>query len=160
MFKKETQAIIDVLEERFSAVSGNALPAPTRFERGVEDTSAEEDDDDVPDSEPSSSTRRTAVPVDLDVDRVSLVNALPKGTLTLVGDANWKTRAEGLENIEKTLKKCGPITPELGDLTGLLITRLKDNQRNLVVTTLAILAEIATSMGPPIVKYASPFPMS
>lgn len=158
LFKKEKQATIDILEERFSSVSGSALPSPTRFERGAQASSSPEaEDDDEGGSAPSKGKamlRPKTSPVDLGVDRVSLLSALPKGTLALVADANWKTRAEGLEKIQTTLQKCGPITPDLGDLTSALIARLKDHQRNLVSTTLAILAEIATAMGPSIVKYA------
>ena len=45
------------------------------------------------------------------------------------------------------------ITPALGDLPGALKGRLADTNKNLVVTTLNILASIATAMGPAVKKY-------
>jgi len=160
LFSKEKQATVDILEERFSAVSGSALPAPSRFEHGAGDAADGDCGPAMPTAKGGSKSgpaRPKTAPVDFGMDRVNLLAAVPKGTLALLGDANWKVRAEGLDNILDTLKKCGPITSDLGDLAGVLNTRLRDHQRNLVSTTLTILAEIATAMGRDITKFIPQF---
>jgi hypothetical protein len=103
LFKQEKQATIDLLEEKFSSVSGTALPKPTRFERSAKSATAsgdggdDDNDDDDEDAYQDASDGEGDDADDNDggggggqgkhssradvvdtADRVSLVDSLPK----------------------------------------------------------------------------------
>ena len=62
-------------------------------------------------------------------------------------------REEALSRVTEIITTAKFITPALGDLPGALKSRLADSNKNLVVTTLNILASIATAMGPAVKKF-------
>ncbi|MCO5585355.1 hypothetical protein L7F22_039288 [Adiantum nelumboides] len=81
------------------------------------------------------------------IPRVDLDNVIPSLAVAKLGDANWKERKEGLEEIHAILDANTRLKPKMGELGTALKTRFSDN--NVQVRTLALdaLCKISTGMG-------------
>ncbi|KAK9814323.1 hypothetical protein WJX72_004049 [[Myrmecia] bisecta] len=77
--------------------------------------------------------------------------------VALLGDANWKSRNAGLEEVEQILQAAGGrIQPSLGDLMPALKGRMNDSNRNITARTLLLLGELAKAMGPAFDRFGRP----
>lgn len=66
---------------------------------------------------------------------------------------DWKIRLESIEGVNKILEANNRIQPTgTGELFGALRARLFDSNKNLVMSTLTAIGNIATSMGPAVEK--------
>uniref|UniRef100_A0A6Q2ZLY8 TOG domain-containing protein n=1 Tax=Esox lucius TaxID=8010 RepID=A0A6Q2ZLY8_ESOLU len=65
-----------------------------------------------------------------------------------MGDKNWKTRREGLEEVAAVISEAKFIQASIGELPMALKGRLTDSNKILVLQTLTILQQIAIAMGP------------
>lgn len=81
------------------------------------------------------------------IPRVDLDNIIPSATIAKLGDANWKERKEGLEEINAILDANTRLKAKMGDLGTALKTRFSDN--NIQVRTMALdaLTKVSTGMG-------------
>eukprot|EP00041_Stephanoeca_diplocostata_P035693 m.1267989 g.1267989 ORF g.1267989 m.1267989 type:complete len:2057 (+) comp24744_c0_seq4:288-6458(+) len=162
-FAKEKQATLDILDAEFARAAGESLPAPERFERGTSGTDGSSGGSGTTSHATSLKLdgRKTggsvAVDYDASIPRVLLADIVRKGTLEMMGDKNWKLRAEALDNMVTAVKTEQPLAPELGDYAAALLARLGDTNKNLVTTTLNVLAAIGPLMGPPVKKYLAHF---
>lgn len=153
-----SEKLASQINDKFDELNGAKLPSPSRFERQNKDSG-------VPAEVGKLSARNTDAAVDQgdgndddddeeDEDlgpRTDLVIA--ESTLEKLPDANWKVRAEGLDEVVSCVKSAGAITPSLGDALSALALRLRDSNRNLVLTTLEIFKQIALSMGAPFSRH-------
>lgn len=161
-FAKEKQATLDILEAEFASAAGESLPAPVRFERGTGGNRGDggsSSDGGAPLHTAASDTRQGAISAAYDesIPRVLLADIVKKGTLEMMGDKNWKLRAEALDNMVAAVATEQALSPDLGDYTAALLARLSDTNKNLVTTTLNVLAAIGPLMGPPVKKYLSQY---
>ena len=154
--KFASEKMADTLNDNFAKVDGQKLPAPVRFERadaGSASAGADADaDDGAEDAEDSPSNHADEEDEEEDVGPRSEL-AVPDSTLEKIPDKNWKIRAEGLEEVAGIVARAGAIKPSLGDLLPVLVARLGDTNRNLVITTLNIITSIANAMGAPMKRH-------
>ncbi|XP_062513637.1 cytoskeleton-associated protein 5-like isoform X2 [Corticium candelabrum] len=136
----EKPALLSQIDAEFARVADTSPPNPTR---GA--------------SEEERESKEGAV-----AQKVSMADLMPRTDVSGkfksdiikgLGDKNWKVRAENLTKVSEILSAAKFITPALGDLPPALKGRLSDSNKNLVVTTLEIVSNIATAMGSPVAKY-------
>ncbi|XP_048856026.1 cytoskeleton-associated protein 5-like isoform X1 [Brienomyrus brachyistius] len=139
-FEDEKPALLAQIDAEFEKMQGQSPPAPFRgnSKKGIEDDreEAEEQDDeggqDVMDLLP----------------RTDISDKITSEMVSKIGDKNWKTRKEGLEELAAVISEAKFIQPNVGELPMALKGRLNDSNKILVLQTLTILQQIATAMGP------------
>jgi cytoskeleton-associated protein 5 len=140
------------LEAEFAKVEGATAPAPTLFERSdaskgdsTTDSAGAVDgrEDTADDGSAAAATAAESL-----ISRVDIESMLQSSTVAELDDKSWKVRAEALVDVGNALKKACNVTPALGDLGSSLMLRLRDSNKNIIITTLGLLGELATAMGP------------
>lgn len=163
MFAKEKPAIVEIVTAKFDATGGAGLPAPTKFEVGDEclnvadGANENEAKSEVPSSMKASSKKVKEVEEDLIGDRVNLVETLKPSVIAEISDPAWKVRAAALQELQDAITAAGHIAPSLGDISTGLTVRLRDSNKNIVITTLQIIGMIADAGSPAVKKYLPHF---
>ncbi|XP_019733715.1 cytoskeleton-associated protein 5 [Hippocampus comes] len=140
-FEDEKPALLSQIDAAFEKMQGQSAPAPTRFTKktGNEDECdiAEEQDEDVGGQDIMDLLPRTEISDKITSDLVSKI-----------GDKNWKTRKEGLDEVAAIISEAKFITANIGELPLALKGRLSDSNKILVQQSLTILQQLASAMGP------------
>ncbi|KAJ3202313.1 Microtubule-associated protein, microtubule dynamics during spindle orientation, partial [Dinochytrium kinnereticum] len=93
-------------------------------------------------------------PADELFPRVDISTVVSNELLDNLGDAQWKVRKEGLEELAKLLETNKRIKPNLGELLPALKARLTDSNKNLAMLAVEICGTIAVAMGKPFERHA------
>ncbi|KAN0034518.1 hypothetical protein ACTFIV_001038 [Dictyostelium citrinum] len=126
---------MEVLDKEFQKVRDQKPPAPNRQWKGM--------------PPPGSA------PVQIEFPRVDISVKITPNIITNLSDANWKTRSDALDEIERIIIDANrKIQPKLGGLVPALKNRLTDNNQKCTVTTLNIIGMLSQSMGPSFEKNA------
>jgi cytoskeleton-associated protein 5 len=136
----EKGPLLAQIDSEFARVADMTPPNPTRGVSGEEEETTE------------GPTTGTVSVADL-MPRVDISSKIKPELVKELSDKNWKVRGEALAKVSEILSAAKFITPALGDLPPALKGRLSDSNKNLVVTTVGIISNIATAMGPPVAKY-------
>ncbi|XP_028287106.1 cytoskeleton-associated protein 5 isoform X2 [Parambassis ranga] len=140
-FEDEKPALLAQIDAEFEKMQGQAPPPPTRFNKKVaaeeEANEAEQQDEDGGGQDIMDLLPRTDISDKITSDLVSKI-----------GDKNWKTRKEGLDETAAIISDAKFITANVGELPLALKGRLGDSNKILVQQTLTILQQLATAMGP------------
>ncbi|XP_077372476.1 cytoskeleton-associated protein 5 isoform X3 [Festucalex cinctus] len=140
-FEDEKPALLSQIDAAFEKMQGQSPPAPTRLTKKTtnqdECDNAEEQEEDVGGQDI----------MDL-LPRKSISDKITPDLVSKIGDKNWKTRKEGLEEVAAIITEAKFITANIGELPLALKGRLNDSNKLLVQQSLTILQQLATAMGP------------
>ncbi|CAK8693087.1 unnamed protein product [Clavelina lepadiformis] len=144
-FESEKPALLQQIEAEIEKVKGQSPPAPTRGLRKSSGGADDEEEDDAGD--------QGGVNIDDMVPRVNINGKITDALIGQMADKNWKERKQALETTTEILNEAKFVAPDLGDLPSALKARLADSNKILLTTTLNILSQLATSLGPHCGKY-------
>ncbi|PWN35981.1 ARM repeat-containing protein [Meira miltonrushii] len=132
------------VEAEIEKASKEPAPTPTRT---CEETRPKAVAAGAADEGPTGPSVEEDDALDALIPRVDLDNIIPSSAIAKLGDANWKERKEGLEEINAILDANTRLKPKMGELGTALKTRFSDN--NVQVRTMALdaLCKISTGMG-------------
>lgn len=143
------------IEAEIDKATQQPAPIPTRFS---EETRPKKDE-----GQAANKGQGGAVPavdedaLDVLIPRVELDQIMPSSVIAKMGDANWKERKEGLEEINAILDANTRLRANIGEVGTALKLRYSDN--NIQVRTLALtaIAKIATGMNKGFADHARAF---
>nr|XP_018670649.1 cytoskeleton-associated protein 5-like [Ciona intestinalis] len=146
LFENEKPALLQQIDAEIEKVKGQSPPAPTR---GVKKKSGsadvgEQSDEDV---------EEAGITMDDLVTRVDISGKITDALISQMADKNWKERKEALESVIEILNEAKFVTSDIGDLATGLKARLTDSNKILLTTTLNILTQLATALGPHSAKH-------
>ncbi|GAB1602380.1 cytoskeleton-associated protein 5-like isoform X1 [Argonauta hians] len=144
-YENEKAALLQQIDAEFEKAKNEKAPVPTR---GVKNVSQDQEDA----SEENESGGETNAIEDL-IPRTDIGDKITGDILAEMADKNWKVRNEGLQKVTAILNENKFLVPNLGQLPEALKARLGDSNKNMVITTLGILATLATSLGPHCKQY-------
>ena len=139
------------LESDFAKVEGKSAPAPTLSERssaGAGDEAGGEDGADRDEGSAEVAASAAEAAAEEMIDRVEIMTVIKAATISELEDKAWKVRAQALVDVADGMKKAPFLKPYLGDLGTALVARLHDSNKNIIITSLGLLGELATSVGP------------
>eukprot|EP01119_Soliformovum_irregulare_P020081 TRINITY_DN6464_c0_g2_i3.p1 TRINITY_DN6464_c0_g2~~TRINITY_DN6464_c0_g2_i3.p1 ORF type:complete len:1712 (-),score=696.34 TRINITY_DN6464_c0_g2_i3:1217-6352(-) len=89
-----------------------------------------------------------------ELPREDISGSISSKLVAMLADNNWKTRKEGLDEIDSILVGANKrIESNLGGLPAALKPRIQDSNMNLAINAMEVLGRIATAMGPSIEKH-------
>ena len=153
----------DLIEARCQQNQGQSAPAPI-FRResagaaGTQESSDMEgsaEDAQAPEAMEASTSSQaparaaTRKPKPAEVERTDLSQAVPSQLVEEMADKSWKIRSAALEQLGQILKKHSHVQPELGSLGQVLVARLEDSNKNLMIAALNHFTALAPMMGLP-----------
>eukprot|EP00043_Microstomoeca_roanoka_P017935 m.188939 g.188939 ORF g.188939 m.188939 type:complete len:2143 (-) comp16735_c0_seq1:1771-8199(-) len=162
LFQDEKPALLQLINEKFEAVSGEKAPAATRFVAGAKKASRASSNDDGEDDNngTSSQSGSSSLPnkkgkkqveeedaADDLIPRENLGDHVPADLIANLDDKSWKVRNEALEQLGDVLKRHPRLKPEVGDVLQVLKRRLSDSNKNLVIIALNHLNAIGVALG-------------
>ncbi|PIA19092.1 ARM repeat-containing protein [Coemansia reversa NRRL 1564] len=131
--------LLQVLDAEFERVGAQALPEPTRTQRGSQGATGGQL---VPEGG-SGGSEDTA---DELFPRQDLQTLIGTGLYRQLGDANWKERKAGLETIQGALDATHMRIQNVpGEMYAALKQRLQDPNKNLVAVALGLLGALSTA---------------
>ncbi|XP_012994294.2 cytoskeleton-associated protein 5 isoform X2 [Esox lucius] len=139
-FEDEKPALLKQIDDEFEKMQGQSPPAAFR---GVKKGGAEEDGEEAEEQEEDGGGDI----MDL-LPRTDISDRISQDMVDKMGDKNWKTRREGLEEVAAVISEAKFIQASIGELPMALKGRLTDSNKILVLQTLTILQQIAIAMGP------------
>ncbi|KAI9483394.1 MAG: armadillo-type protein [Benjaminiella poitrasii] len=142
-------ALLATIEQEFERVSKLDPPQPTKAPKGSVRNGG---------VEVSDGNDANADAIESLFPRVDISGPLNK-TVAQCGDANWKIRKEGLDNVIQIIAGANNrIKPNLGtEFPGVLKQRLNDSNKNLQIMAVEIAGSLAVAMGKPFEKYIKIF---
>lgn len=142
-FEDEKPALLTQINAEFEKMQGQSPPAPFRCNKkaAAEDVGDGEEQDEDGDAGGGQDI------MDL-LPRTDISDKITSDLVSKIGDKNWKTRKEGLEEAAAIISEAKFITANIGELPLALKERLGDSNKILVQQTLTILQQLAVSMGP------------
>uniref|UniRef100_H2Z395 TOG domain-containing protein n=1 Tax=Ciona savignyi TaxID=51511 RepID=H2Z395_CIOSA len=146
LFENEKPALLQQIDAEIEKVKGQSPPAPTRGIKKKNGSLDVEEQSDEDAEEPGLS-------MDDLVTRVDISEKITDALITQMADKNWKERKEALNSVIEILNEAKVITANIGDLTTSLKARLSDSNKILLTTTLNILTQLASAMGPHCAKH-------
>ncbi|KAJ3118323.1 Microtubule-associated protein, microtubule dynamics during spindle orientation [Phlyctochytrium bullatum] len=123
--------LMTTIDAEFEKVAAREPPKPTKVQAAPAAAASSGSDD----------------PADELFPRVDLMTVVGQEVLDKLGDAQWKVRKEGLEDLAKILETHKRIKPNLGDLLSALKARLSDSNKNLSMHAVEICGNVAVAMG-------------
>ncbi|KAJ3412335.1 Microtubule-associated protein, microtubule dynamics during spindle orientation [Chytridiales sp. JEL 0842] len=128
--------LLATIDAEFEKVANREAPQPTRAQTQTEESASADPTEDL-------------------FPRVDISTQITPTLIDKLGDANWKIRKEGLDEvaaiIESTNKR---MKSNLGDLIPALKARLSDANKNLAMNTVEIVGNLAIAVGKPFDRHA------
>ncbi|KXS18928.1 ARM repeat-containing protein [Gonapodya prolifera JEL478] len=142
-------ALLGSIDAEFAKYEGRTPPQATRMQ-GVNKPEGVSDESSTPLGSSSSKIAESVDPLEDLIPRVDISSQISDKLLADLGDGNWKTRKEGLDEVTKIIESANKrIKPNIGELLTSLKGRMNDNNKNLVAQSLDIVGLIAQAMGKP-----------
>lgn len=142
LFEDEKPALLQLIDAELAKVQDSKPPAPVRgpAAKAAAARSASTSSENLLEED-------SPVAVDL-IPRSDICGQITEALITELDDKNWKIRAEALQKIANILSDAKFISPNIGDLTNALKSRLTDSNKNIAVQALAICVQLGTALGP------------
>jgi cytoskeleton-associated protein 5 len=144
-------ALLTTIDQEFEKVAGQRLPAPTRQYRHAQQEKAAG-------GRRGGGSSRSGGSGEIELPREDISSRVDGKLLAELGDKNWKTRKEALDQVQALLVEAHRRIQGrgLGELFAALKPRLADSNKMLVRQTCDLLAQLAQAIGPPVQAYLRP----
>jgi cytoskeleton-associated protein 5 len=130
--------LLATIDAEFDKVASREPPAPTRAQAPPADESAGSSD-----------------PTEDLFPRVDISAQITSALLDKLGDAQWKVRKEGLDEVSAIVEATNKrMKPNVGELVPALKARLSDANKNLAMNAVEIVGNIAVAVGKPFDRHA------
>ncbi|ORX61016.1 ARM repeat-containing protein [Piromyces finnis] len=132
-------SLLSTIDAEFEKAGKRNPPTPTRVQ-GSSQKSIPMNQDNVVSQKPV-------------IQKVDISEQLNEALINKLGDSNWRSRKEALDEIEELINNANKhIKPNLGELPVALVHRFNDSNKNLVVKAIDLYSLLVTAVGQPFIN--------
>lgn len=135
--------LLSTIDAEFEKVAKRVPPKPTRIQGSSKNQSVD------------TMNQDSIIPEEPVIVKVDISEYLNESLINKLGDSNWRSRKEALDEIEEIINKANKhIKPNIGELPVALTHRFNDSNKNLIVKSIDLYSLLVTSIGPPFINHA------
>ncbi|KAG4099233.1 ARM repeat-containing protein [Neocallimastix lanati (nom. inval.)] len=135
--------LLSTIDAELEKASKRSPPKPTRIQGSSQSQNI------------ASMNQDNMVPEEPVIVKVDISEHLNETLINKLGDSNWRSRKEALDEIEELINNANKhIKPNLGELPVALNHRFNDSNKNLIVKAIDLYSLLVTAVGPPFINHA------